>query len=100
MLSFATGALAHCKTDWLKQPPKKGHLDASEATSTRIRFHIVSGNGAIVFYSLEDGEQYKNARKTYTCGRGLREPVYKTVVLTKITLVKITNIFFWSKQPI
>ena len=41
MLSFATGALAHCKTDWLKQPPKKGHLDASEATSTRIRFHSV-----------------------------------------------------------
>ena len=43
--------------------------------STRIRFHsvftIVSGNGAIVFYSLEDTEQYKNARKTYTCGWGL-----------------------------
>ena len=45
-----------------------------EATSTRIRFHsvfILFQVMAIVFYSLEDGEQYKNARKTYTCGWGL-----------------------------
>ena len=51
-----------------------------KATSTRIRFHsagfhIVSGNGAIVFYSLEDGEQYKNDRKTYTCERGLSRSI-------------------------
>ena len=39
-----------------------------------FRYHYHSG--AIVFYSLEDGEQYKNARKTYTCGRGLRISVF------------------------
>ena len=54
---------------------KKTQLSPQLKTPLRPRPHVYVFI-AIVFYSLEDGEQYKNARKTYTCGRGLRISVF------------------------
>ena len=48
---------------------------------------------SIVFYSLEDGEQYKNARKTYTCGRGLSHTnlVFSKIVSTSQEQISINT---------